>query len=134
MAGRYVVVSVWNTICHQATLLVAYSGLGWSGGWSNIAGAVVACIPAYFLSRAWVWQRSGRHSLHREVLPFWSIALVGLVVSTLTAHLADAALGSQIWVNIGSLFGYFLVWVAKFFLLDQLLFPAPTTRPEALSR
>ena len=123
MAGRYVIVSVWNTILHQAMLLVGYSGFGWSGGWSNLFAAFVAAIPAYFLSRAWVWGRSGRHSFQREVLPFWLIALVGLLSSTILAHLADKAFGQQIWINLGSLAGYFLVWVGKFFVLDSLLFP-----------
>ncbi len=49
LAGRYVIVSLWNTLCHQVTLLVAYSGFGWSGGWSNVFAACVAAVPAYFL-------------------------------------------------------------------------------------
>jgi putative flippase GtrA len=123
LAGRYVIVSLWNTLCHQVTLLVAYSGFGWSGGWSNVFAACVAAVPAYFLSRAWVWRRSGRHSFQREVLPFWLLALAGLLASTIMADIADRAFGQQIWINIGSLSGYFLVWVVKFFLLDTVLFP-----------
>ena len=123
LAGRYIIVSLWNTLCHQVTLLIGYSGFGWSGGWSNVFAASVAAVPAYFLSRAWVWGRSGRHSFQREVLPFWLLAIIGLLVSTITAHLADRAFGTQIWINLGSLFGYFLVWVLKFVLLDTVLFP-----------
>jgi putative flippase GtrA len=123
LAGRYVLVSLWNTICHQVSLLVAYSGFGWSGGWSNVFAACVAAIPAYFLSRAWVWGRSGRHSFQREVLPFWLLALAGLLASTIMADLADRVFGRQIWINLGSLSGYFLVWILKFYLLDTMLFP-----------
>lgn len=119
---------MWNTVCHQVALLVAYSGFGWSGGWSNVFAACVAAGPSYFLSRAWVWQRSGRHSFGREVLPFWTLALVGLIASTAAAALADVYFGRQIWINIGSLAGYFVVWVAKFFVLDTVLFPRPGER------
>jgi putative flippase GtrA len=130
-AGRYLVVSAWNTAVHQLVLLVAYSGLGWSGGRSNVAAALVAAVPAYFLSRAWVWQRSGRHSFGREVLPFWLLALVGLIVSTVMAQLADALFGRQLLVNLGSLLGYGLVWVGKYMLLDRVLFAAvPPARTE----
>jgi putative flippase GtrA len=133
LAGRYVLVSIGNTVCHQTMLLVGYSGFGWSGGWSNVFAACVAAVPSYFLSRAWVWQRSGRHSFGREVLPFWIIALVGLAASTLMAHLADRYIGRQVWVNLGSLTGYFFVWVAKFFLLDHLLFPPPGRRRRVIA-
>jgi putative flippase GtrA len=133
-AGRYLVVSVWNTAVHQLTLLVAYSGLGWSGGRSNVAAACVAAVPAYFLTRAWVWKRSGRHSLGREVLPFWLLALAGLVVSTALAQLADALFGRQLLVNLGSLTGYGLVWIGKYVLLDRVLFAAvPPSRAEPVS-
>ncbi len=63
--------------------------------------------------------------MRRQVLPFWAITFAGLVVSTLFAAVADRIFGAGIAVNIASLIGYFIVWVAKFFLLDRL-FGAPT--------
>ena len=134
LAGRYVLVSLWNTVCHQAMLLVAYSGFGWSGGWSNVFAACVAAGPAYLLTRAWVWRRSGRHSWQREVLPFWMLALLGLIASTVLADLADRTFGRQVWINVGSLVGYFLVWLFKFYVLDTVLFADPARRGGAVAR
>lgn len=55
-----------------------------------------------------------------EVLPFWAIALVGLVVSSLMAEAADRLFDNRLMISAGSLLGYFVVWVAKFLLLDLL--------------
>lgn len=55
-----------------------------------------------------------------EVLPFWAIALVGLVVSSLTAEAADRLFDHPLMISVGSIIGYFVVWVAKFLLLDRL--------------
>lgn len=120
VATRYIAVSLINTVNHQGLLYLANSVWDWTGGWANVFAACLAAIPAYLLSRAWVWEVSGKHDWRTEVLPFWIIALIGMGVSTLFAEIADRGVGAGIVVNLASLFGYFLVWVAKFFILDRL--------------
>lgn len=119
-AGRYVLVSAVNVANHQLVLQLALQLWSWSGGWANAFAASVAAIPAYFMSRYWVWEVRGRSSLRGEVLPFWAIALVGLIVSSLTAEAADRLFDDRLMISAGSLIGYFVVWVAKFLLLDLL--------------
>ena len=75
--GRYLAVSVINLVNHQALLFIANSLWDWSGGWANVFAACIAAVPAYLLSRAWVWGISGKHDLRSEVLPFWILALAG---------------------------------------------------------
>ena len=118
--GRYLAVSVINLMNHQALLFVANSLWNWSGGWANVFAACIAAVPAYLLSRAWVWEVSGKHDLRAEVLPFWLLALAGLVVSTGLAEFTDRTFGAGVLVNIASLAGYFIVWVVKFVLLDRI--------------
>ena len=120
MATRYLAVSAFNFSGHQALLFLANSVWGWPGGLANLFAACVMSVPAYLLSRAWVWEVNGRHDMRRQVLPFWIITLVGLVVSTAMAAAADRMFGAGLAVNIASLIGYFIVWVGKFFLLDRL--------------
>ena len=117
---RYGAVSVFNILCHQFLLNLANSGWGWSGGVANVFAAVLTAIPGYVLSRRWVWGVRGPHSVRQEIVPFWSLALVGLVVSTTLAEGADRVLGSGIWVALGSLVGYFVVWMAKFVILERM--------------
>lgn len=120
MATRYLLVSTFNFVGHQVLLFLANSVWGWPGGVANVFAACVMSIPAYLLSRAWVWEVNGRHDVRRQVLPFWAITAAGLLVSTVLAATADAVFGAGLAVNLASLIGYFIVWVAKFFLLDRL--------------
>lgn len=120
VATRYVAVSLINTLNHQALLFIANSIWDWTGGWANVFAACLAAVPAYVLSRAWVWEVEGKHNWRTQVLPFWIIALIGMGVSTLFAELTDRWVGPGVAVNIASLIGYFVVWVGKFFVLDRL--------------
>lgn len=120
LALRYGAVSVINVIDHQVLLNVANSGWGWGGGQSNMFAAVLAAIPGYILSRRWVWKVSGTHSWREEIAPFWTLALLGLILSTALAETADRLFGSGIWVAVGSLAGYFIIWVSKFVILDRM--------------
>jgi putative flippase GtrA len=113
-------VSAINFVGHQVLLFVANSVWGWQGGVANVFAACTMAGPAYVLSRAWVWEVDGKHDFRTEVLPFWAITLAGLLVSTLFAAIADRVFGAGVAVNLASIVGYFIVWVAKFFLLDRL--------------
>jgi putative flippase GtrA len=117
---RYLVTSVINVINHQLLLQMALRWWGWSGGVANAFAAMIAVIPAYLLSRYWVWEISGAHSVTREIGPFWFIAILGLVLSTVAAEAADRLFGSDLLVSVGSLAGYFVVWVLKFAVLSFL--------------
>ncbi len=128
-AGRYLAVSMVNNVNHQGLLFLANSVWGWPGGWANLFAGFLASIPAYLLSRAWVWRVRGRkHDFRREILPFWGIALFGLVVSSVFAEIADRWFGAGLFVNLATLLAYFLVWLVKFVLLDRM-FATPTKEP-----
>ncbi len=122
-------VSAVNVVNHQIILQLALRLWDWSGGWANAFAASTAAVPAYFMSRYWVWQVRGRSSLRDEVLPFWAIALLGLLVSSITAEVADRLFDEPLMVSAGSIAGYFIVWVAKFLLLDRL-FGTGGSQPE----
>lgn len=117
---RYLATSAINLVNHQVLLQIAVRWWDWSGGQANVFAAVVAALPAYLLSRYWVWQVNGRPNLRTEVIPFWTIALLGLLASTAAAITADRLFDAPIMISVGSLAGYFVVWVLKFLVLDRL--------------
>lgn len=120
LALRYVAVSGVNVVNHQALLFLAHAVWGWSGGVANVFAAVLAAVPGYLLSRHWVWSVRGAHSLRAEIIPFWTLALLGLVVSSVLAEAADRAFDSSLAVAAASLVGYFVVWVLKFLVLNRI--------------
>ena len=59
----------------------------WSEVPSTLVANVVATIPSYFLNRQWVWGKSGRSHVTREIIPFWVVSLLGIVLSIVAASL-----------------------------------------------
>ncbi|MCP5027776.1 MAG: hypothetical protein GY929_15990 [Actinomycetia bacterium] len=127
---RYLGVSAFNVVFGQILLFTAYSIAGWAAVPSQVFAAVVGSVPAYLLCRAWVWKVDGVISLTREVLPFWSLALLGLLASTLAvnlaAHWAEGRWGvgpeAQLALTVASLSAFGVVWVIKYVVLDKWLF------------
>ena len=103
-------------------LLVAHGWLGWAATTANVAAVSAGCVPSYGLNRYWVWGKRGRNHLLREVLPFWAVALVGLLFSTALVALAARWWDSSLLVAGANLTAFGILWVLKFVLLDSLLF------------
>ena len=77
-------------------LILFKGGFDWAGVPSNVAATALAAIPVYLLNRAWVWGVSRSHSLSREIVPFWSYTLLGLLISTAFVAYADSKWGAAL--------------------------------------
>lgn len=120
---KYAAVSVVNVIVGQGFLTLFDSGLHWNKVLANFLSVCISAGPAYILSRAWVWQKSGKNSLMTEVLPFWGFGLAGLLLSTGTVA-ATQNVDIPMIANLASLVAFGVLWVLKFFFLDALIFKA----------
>jgi putative flippase GtrA len=120
---KYSAVSVVSVIVTQVTLIVCLEVVGWSAVWSNVAAVSVGSVPAYLLNRAWVWGKSGRSHLFKEVLPFWGMALAGLALSTWAVSVVeDVWPGSTLAISIANLGAFGALWLGKFVVLEEVLF------------
>lgn len=131
-ALKYSMVSVVAVACSQAILVFCSVVLGWDPVPSNVTAVTVSSVPSYLLNRAWVWGRTGSHDVLREVVPFWIFAFVGLGFSTLLVHFASAWSEATIMTSIANLTAFGVLWVAKYLVLDQLLFTALLGEDEEL--
>lgn len=120
---RYCGVSVVNVTVGSTTLAICHAVFGWRAVLAGLAAWMASTIPAYLLSRAWVWGRDGPHRLGSEVAPFWVMALIGLGFSSLAVELVERAADRTIFVLMASLSAHGVVWVAKYLYLDKLLWP-----------
>jgi putative flippase GtrA len=133
--SRCFFVSVGTTLLSAAVLVALALGAGVPAGSANVI-AVCCGIPlSYFANRTWVWGRSGRSDLLREVTPFWLLSLTGLVASTVAV--ATVAHATAAWstsarsialplANLGVFGG---LWLVQFALLDQVLFKVVPNDP-----
>ena len=119
---RYSAVSFIAVPMTQIILLVFHSGLGWSGLKANTMAVAVTVVPVYVLNRYWVWGKRDKNNFVTEILPFWGMTLLGLLISTLCVAYADRHFESPLMVNVANAFGFGVVWVLKFAVLDRLMF------------
>ncbi len=130
---RYSLVSVVSVMVSQIVLFVAQSF--WSARTSNIVAVCISAVPSYYLNRAWAWGKTGKSHLIKEIVPFWSLALLGLIFSTWAAdyaesnahHITSSTLGARLVVNFAALAAFGVLWVGKFFIFNRVLF---AHRPE----
>ena len=121
-ASRFLVVSAFNVVFGQSLLVLTHSWLGWAFAVSNAAAVALSAGPAYVLTRYWVWEKWSRNRLGTEVLPFWGVAFVGLLLSTVATGIANTYTDAQLVLNLVNLTAFGFLWVFKFFLFDRLLF------------
>lgn len=132
---RYSMVSVISVVVSQVVLFVAQSF--WSARTSNIVAVCVSAVPSYYLNRVWAWGKTGRSHVMKEIVPFWSLALLGLVFSTWAAdfaetqahHLTTSDLGVKLVVNFAALAAFGVLWIGKFIIFNRVLF-AHNPQPE----
>jgi putative flippase GtrA len=95
---------------------------------SNILAVCISAVPAFYMSRAWVWGKKGKSHFKKEVLPFWIFIIVGLIFSTVvvrwTTALADEDLAGTkagaLLPNVANMTAFGILWVLRFFLFDRL--------------
>lgn len=127
---RYAAASMFSTALGQAVLITSFGVLRWSGRDAALFSFVVAAVSSYHLNRLWVWGRRGRSELFREVVPFWTIAAVGLVLSTTgivvaeqrAASLTDRRSIHTVAVMVASLSSLVAVWIIKYLILGRYVF------------
>jgi putative flippase GtrA len=125
---RYSLVSVISVIVSQIVLFVAQSF--YTARTSNIIAVCISAVPSYYLNRAWAWGKTGKSHLVKEIIPFWSLALLGLIFSTWAAdyaesnahHLTSSELGARLVVNLAALAAFGILWVGKFVIFNRVLF------------
>jgi putative flippase GtrA len=132
---KYASVSIISTLVTQVVLFLTYHVLSWGSAMEcNVIATVVASVPAYYLNRTWTWGKKGRSNIWGEVVPFWSIALIAMVLSTVAvgvaAHNADrithGSLERALLVNSANLVTYAVLWTARYFVLNRFLFGSRT--------
>jgi putative flippase GtrA len=126
---RYTLVSVISALTSLVLLTIVYGVLRlWTEVISTLFANVMAGIPSYVLNRRWVWGKSGRSHIWREILPFWVMSFTGIGFALYTASLAhnfaDAHhlhhLARTVLVVGANVAAFGILWILKFLILNRL--------------
>ncbi len=119
---KFLAATVFNVVFGQLLLVFFSEVVGLSFRPANLAAVTVGAGPSYLITRYWVWQKSDKNHLFKEVLPFWALTLAGLGFSTYLVGIAERYSDSVFALMGTNLLGFGCVWVTKFFILDRVLF------------
>ncbi len=127
---RYTLVSIISVFVSLVVLFVTFYFFHWSARTANIVAVGVSAIPSYMLNRAWAWGKTGRSHMLKEVVPFWAMAFLGLVLSTWAAvftranahYITTSRLGVTLLVMVSNILSFGVLWFGKFMILNKVLF------------
>ena len=126
---RYSMVSVISTGVSFVVLAILYGGLRvWSEVPDTVIANSVATIPSYWLNRNWAWGKRGRSHLLKEVLPFWTMAAIGIAFSIIGASIANhfgvkhnlGHLTRTVIVLGANVLSFGIFWILKLMLFNRL--------------
>lgn len=103
-------------------LLWLFLNMGIEPVTANISAVVISTIPNYLLNRYWVWNKSGKSSVTKEIAPYWAMAFLGLGISTLAVWLMSNFRDDDLAYLAANFISFGVVWIFKFFVLERFLF------------
>lgn len=118
----YALVSVVAVVVSQSVLVLCHAVIGLSAVWSNVIAVAAGTVPSYSLNRSWVWGKTSKSHLWKEVLPFWALSFLGLAFSTVTVAIVERYNDSTPAIQAANLGAFGVLWVGKFLLLHYVLF------------
>lgn len=120
---KYSMTSVVGVVMGQSLIFFFASIIKMQWGWANFWSVAIATLPTYYMSRQWVWQKRGKSSIYAEVIPFWVMTFLGLLLSTIAVVFLEGRYPhNRLLANVGNFVGFGVLWLAKFFILDRILF------------
>jgi putative flippase GtrA len=125
---KYSAVSVISVAINVMLLAITYGLLKWDAVPANIFAVGVSAVPSYYLNRAWAWGKRGRSHFMKEVVPFWALAFLGLLISTIAVDIADSHVqhlnhAVKTLIVLATQIGAFgVLWIVKFIIFNELLF------------
>ena len=118
---RYSAASVVAVSVGQPVLWLCYGVLDWGDLTSNLVSVSCGAVPNYLINRHWTWHQSGKNRLWGEIVPFWTMSALGMILSLFAVNYADHRWGTTVAVAIAQLSGFAAVWILKFLVLDKLM-------------
>jgi putative flippase GtrA len=139
---KFTMVSVISALTSLVVLAIVYGVFKlWTEVGCVLFANLTAGVPSYILNRRWVWGKSGRSHLVKEILPFAVISVTGIGFALFTAslahHFADAHhlhhLVRTLLVEFVNIASFGILWVFKFLILNRLFaqIPDPELAAEA---
>src|ERR687898_3159313 len=119
--AKYSTASLVAMAVGQPVFWICDGVLGWDAVVANLVSVSAGAVPNYLINRRWTWSQTGKNRLWGEVVPFWVMSALGMILSLFAVNYADDRWGTTVAVAIAQLSGFAAVWILKFLVLDKLM-------------
>jgi len=119
--AKYSTASVVAVSVGQPVLWICFGVLDWAAVPANLASVTAGAVPNYLINRRWTWRQTGKNRLWGEVVPFWVMSVLGMLLSLWAVSYAERRWDTTIAVAIAQLTGFGVLWLAKFLVLDKVM-------------
>lgn len=127
--ARHLVVTAVATPANLAAYLGLLSATAWSAVACNLVAAVALAAPTFVISRAWVWSVTG--NVAAQAGAFWTTTVVNVLAASAWVWWAERAALSGRTLAVVPLVVYSALWLARFWVLDRLVFRRQPARGAA---
>ena len=125
---RYTSVSVISTAVSFVALFIYYRFIFHHKHevLATVFANMTATVPSYYLNRTWAWGKKGKSHLTKEILPFWLMSLLGIMVSIFGALLArkigagHSDFFKTVVLQAANLASFGAFWILKILLFNRL--------------
>jgi putative flippase GtrA len=118
---KYSTASVVAVSVGQPVFWIFDGALGWPAIPANLVSVSCGAVPNYLINRRWTWHQTGKNRLWGEVVPFWVMSALGMILSVAAVYYADQRWDSTVLNSIAQLAGFGVLWIAKFLVLDKVM-------------
>jgi putative flippase GtrA len=119
--AKYSAASVVAVSVGQPVFWICNGLLGWDAIISNLVSVSAGAVPNYLINRRWTWSQTGKNRLWGEIVPFWAMSALGVILSVVAVNYADDRWHSTPINAIAQLAGFGVLWLAKFLVLDRVM-------------
>ncbi len=131
---RYTMVSGISTVVSFGVLAIVFGALHLFGEiGSTVFANVTATVPSYYLNRKWVWGKGGRSHVVKEIIPFWCMSALGIVVSiggaAVARHLGRVHHMTHLQLTVvvlaANVMSFGVFWILKYLVFNRLFHVHP---------
>ncbi|MBW0017790.1 MAG: GtrA family protein [Mycobacterium sp.] len=103
---------------------------------ASLLAAAIATVPNFYANRHFVWRVTSGKNLRNQILMFWVVVMLGVLLATIFTYLVDNVVADRTTlvrgtaVFIAQVVGFGIVWVGRFLVLDRWLFKSVKHVPE----
>jgi len=133
---RYATTSVVAFGVSEVVLIVLYGHAVVNATVAALIANLVGTVPSYVMSRYWIWHDASRARVGRQVVLYWTMSVVTIVLSSLgTGAIASLAPAGHRYHLLVAVAGFTAInlafWVAKFVLYQRVVFLVPKPAVDA---